>query len=266
VWYARYFLAVLCVCIPLSAQNACAGFMAYGSNIVNVRGHDHFHFHPEYAMRNGDTDFGVTMQYPSAVLIRVFDERHDRFQGFGPNSDQALTVDESWHQDVTATLGKARRLDAGGYEERMLCYTSARPGDDTVVLFTLPRCPDECKRVAEIQVRPQKRDVRVLDKCSATPGVHAGIATQSGLKLGLTRAQVQAILGPPQATRGDKWLYAASVSVALSKEEATRRGYPQLENKPGPGYSPEPSFDKFIVVWFKADQVSAFRVNMDWGL
>ncbi len=206
------------------------------------------------------------MQYPTDVLIRVFDERHDRFLGFGSNGDQALTVDESVHQDVTATLGKAKRLNLGGYEERMLCYASTRPGDDTVVLFTLSKCPENCTRVMEIQVRAKKREVRVLDKCAATPGVHAGIATQSGLKLGLTRAEVQAILGPPQATRGDTWLYAASVSVAFSKEEATRRGYPQLEHVPGPGYSPEPGFDKFIVVWFKHDRVSAFRVNMDWGL
>jgi len=206
------------------------------------------------------------MQYPTDVLLRVFDERHDRFQGFGPNGDQTLTVDESVHQDVTATLGKAKRLDVGGYEERMLCYTSARPGDDTVALFTLSHCPDNCERVMEIQVRAKKQEVRVLDKCSATPGVHAGIATQSGLALGLTHAQVQAILGPPQATRGGKWLYAAAVSVGFSKEEAARRGYPQLEHVPGPGYSPEAGFDKYIVVWFKGDRVSAFRVNMDWVL
>ncbi|MDO9630517.1 MAG: hypothetical protein Q7I92_01275, partial [Humidesulfovibrio sp.] len=205
--------------------------------------------------------------YPSDVLVRVFDERHDRFQGFGPNGDQTLTVDESVHQDVTAVLGKTQRLNLGGYEERMLCYASARPGDDTVVLFTLSHCPDDCSRVMEIQVRAKKREVRVLDKCSATPGVHAGIATQSGLTLGLTRAQVQAILGPPQAQRGDKWLYAASVSVSMSDEEARRRGYPQFSNARTDYPMPiEENFEKYIVVWFKDDKVSAFRVNMDWSL
>ena len=117
----------------------------------------------------------------------------------------------------------------------------------------------------EIQVRAHKREVRVLDKCSATPGVHAGIATQSGLALGLTRAQVQAILGPPQATRGDKWLYAASVSVRLSEEEYARRGMP-IPPVITADYPFSRSFTKYIVVWFKGDRVSAFRVNMDWVL
>lgn len=265
MWYARFSLAVLCVFLVLPAHNVWAGFAAHGSMVKVFSDNDHFHFQPDYALRHGDTGFGVTMQYPTNVLVRVFDERHDRFQGFGPNDDQALTVDESAHQDVTAVLGKTQRLNVGGYEERMLCYTSARSGDDTVALFTLSHCPDDCKRVMEIQVRAQKREVRVLDKCSATTGVHAGLATQSGLRLGLTRAQVQAILGPPLATRGDKWLYAASVSVAFSKEEATRRGYPQMENE-NLEYPINPVFDKHIVVWFKGDGVSAFRVNLDWGL
>jgi hypothetical protein len=226
--------------------------------------HEHISIYPDYALIGGKRSDQYNVFIPGEVLVRIFDERHDRFQGFGPNGEAALTVDESWHQDVTATLGKAKRLDVGGYKERMLCYTSARPGDDTVALFTLPRCPDECKRVAEIQVRAQKRDVRVLDKCASTPGVHAGIATQSGLKLGLTRAQVQTILGPPQATRGDKWLYAASVSVKLSDEEIARRGLP-LPQVVTPDYPFPVSFAKCIVVWFKGDRVSAFRVNMDWA-
>ena len=263
--FVRFSLVVLCILLALPARNAWAGIAAHGSRIEVYSDNDHFHFQPEYALRHGDTGFGVTMQYPKDVLIRVFDERHDRFQGFGPNGDQALSVDESVHQNVTAVLGKAKRLNVGGYEERMLCYTSTRPGDDTVALFTLTHCPDDCTRVMEIQVRAKKREVRVLDKCAATPGVHVDIATQSGLRVGLTRAQVQAILGPPQAQRGDKWLYAASVSVKFSEEEYARRGLP----KPPvitPDYPFAENFNKYIVVWFKDDRVSAFRVNMDWVL
>jgi hypothetical protein len=222
-----------------------------------------FSFYADHALIGGRQDYSFKALIPTDVLVRVFDERHDRFVGFGPNGEAALTVDESVHQDVTATLGKATRLDLGGYEERMLCYTSARTGDDTVVLFTLFHCPDDCKRVMEIQVRAKKREVRVRDKCAATAGVHAGIGTQSGLRLGLTRTEVQAILGPPQATRGDKWLYAASVSVKFSEEEYARRGLP-IPPVITPDYPFATGCDKYIVVWFKADRVSAFRVNMDW--
>ncbi len=265
MWYARFSLVALIACLALAPHKAWAGFAAHGSTIEVFSDNHHFHIHSEFALKQGATGFGVTMQYPKDVLIRVFDERHDRFQGFGPIGEAALTVDESVHQDVQAVLGKAKRLNLGGYEERMLCYTSARPGDDTVALFTLSHCPDDCTRVMEIQVRADKREARVLDKCAATKGVHAGIATQSGLKLGLTRAQVQAILGPPQAQRGDKWLYAAAVSVKFSEEEYARRGLPRPPVIT-PDYPFARGFDKFIVVWFKHDRVSAFRVNLDWGL
>ncbi len=263
--YASVLIFCICAVVTFEARSAQAWFLAHGSHVVSHRFYDSFSFYADHALVGGRQNYSFKAQYPSDVLIRVFDERHDRFQGFGPNGEAALTVDESWCQDVTEALGKAKRLDVGGYEERMLCYTSARPGDDTVVLFTLPRCPDECRRVMEIQVRAQKREVRVLDKCSATLGVHAGIATQSGLALGLTRAQVQAILGPPLAQRGDKWLYAASVSVKLSDEENVRRGLP-VAQVVTPNYPFPVAFEKHIVVWFKGDRVSAFRVNMDWGL
>jgi len=265
VWYARVLLLGICVIVTFGARAAQAGFVAHGSKVVHHRFHDSFSFYADHALVGGRQDYSFKAQYPTNVLVRVFDERHDRFQGFGPNGEAALTVDESVHQDVTEVLGKARRLNVGGYEGRMLCYASARPGDDTVALFTLYHCPDDCKRVMEIQVRAQKRDVRVLDKCSATPGVHAGIATQSGLALGLTRAQVQAILGPPQAQQGDKWLYAASVSVKFSEEEFARRGLPR-PTVVTLDYPFARDFDKYIVIWFKGDRVNAFRVNLDWGL
>jgi len=64
------------------------------------------------------------------------------------------------------------------------------------------------------------------------------------------------------------WFYAASVSLAMSREEATRRGFPAVEHVPVPGtsYSPTPGFDKFIVLWLRDGRVSAWRVWLDWGM
>jgi hypothetical protein len=124
--------------------------------------------------------------------------------------------------------------------------------------------------VSEIQVRARKREVRVLSKCAQVPGVHAGLATQSGLKLGMTAAEAEAVLGPPQhiqkGLQGTMWFYAASVSVAVSREEATRRGYPQLARVSGQSYPGNVGFDKYIVLWLREGRVSAWRVWLDWGL
>jgi hypothetical protein len=112
-----------------------------------------------------------------------------------------------------------------------------------------------------------RRGVQVESAACAKRGLRAKLSCQCGLTLGLTRAQVQAILGPPQAQRGDKWLYAASVSVSMSDEEAKRRGYPQFSNARTDYPMPiEEDFEKFIVIWFKGDRVNAFRVNLDWVL
>lgn len=271
MWCARFSILLACALL-LPPAAASAGFLAHGAEIDDVRGHDYFAFHSDYALKGGMQTYGFQANYPDEVFERIFDEAHDRFNGFGPEGNATLTVDESLRADVEATLGTTTRLNVGGYEERVLCYASSRPGDDTVALFTLSKCPENCQRVSEIQVRARKREVRVLDKCARVPGVHAGIATQSGLHLGMTGAEVEAVLGRPQhiqkGLQGTMWFYAASVSVAMSREEATRRGFPGVEHMPVPGtsYSPTPLFDKYIVLWLRGDRVSAWRVWLDWGL
>ena len=98
------------------------------------------------------------------------------------------------------------------------------------------------------------------------------MATESGLHLGMTATEVEAVLGKPQhiqkGLQGTMWFYAASVGVAMSREEAARRGFPGVEHVPVPGtsYSPTPGFDKVIVLWLREGRVSAWRVWLDWGL
>ena len=268
MWCAkRVLLVFLLMASPIQAW---AGLLAHGSALEkDASENEYYAFHADQTLKGGDRVYGFLAKFPAPVFDRIFDERHDRFVGFGPDANATLTVDESLRHDVERVLGTTTRLNVGGYEERVLCYASSRPGDDTVALFTLSKCPDNCQRVSEIQVRAKKREVRVLDKCARVPGVHAGIATKSGLRLGMTAAEVEAVLGNPQhiqkGLQGTMWFYAASVGVALSDEEADRRGYPQLSY----GRMDFPwhlGFDKFIVLWLREGRVSAWRVWLDWGL
>jgi len=253
--------------------SAWAGLWAYGSEYADRWPYSPSAFYSDHALIGGKR----TYSYKSTLVSdeefdRIYDETHDSFVGFGPEGNATLTVDESLRADVEGTLGKTMRLNVGGYEERVLCYASSRPGDDTVALFTLSQCPKNCQRVSEIQVRARKREVRVLSKCAQVSGVHAGLATESGLHLGMTAAEAEAVLGPPQhvqkGLQGTMWFYGASVSVAMSREEATRRGFPGVEHKPIPGTSVSPTtgFEKYIVLWLREDRVSAWRVWLDWGL
>lgn len=273
MWCARRILLMAFCALCAWPAPSWAGLWAHGSEYADRWPYSAASFYSDYALIGGERDY----EYRDTLVSdeefdRIFDEAHDRFVGFGPEGNATLTVDESLRADVERTLGKAMRLNVGGYEERVLCYASSRPGDDTVALFTLSKCPENCQRVSEIQVRARKREVRVLSKCARVPGVHAGLATESGLRLGMTDAEAEAVLGKPQhvqkGLQGTMWFYAASVGVAMSREEATRRGFPGVEHKPIPGtsVSPVPGFDKYIVLWLREGRVSAWRVWLDWGL
>ncbi|GEM_PF-668801 len=273
MWCASRILLLAFCALFACPGSAWAGLWAHGSEYVDRWPYSATSFYSDYALIGGERYYGYKDTLVSdEEFDRIFDEAHDRFLGFGPDANATLTVDESLRHDVKRTLGPATRLNVGGYEERVLCYASSRPGDDTVALFTLSKCPDNCQRVSEIQVRARKREVRVLDKCARVPGVHAGLATESGLHLGMTATEVEAVLGKPQhiqkGLQGTMWFYAASVGLAMSREEAARRGFPGVEHVPVPGtsYSPTPVFQKFIVLWLRGDRVSAWRVWLDWGL
>lgn len=270
MWCARRILLVV-FCVLLTCPGpAWSGLWAHGSETDDRREHEYVNLRADHALIGGEKDYGYGAFIPDEVFDRIFDERHDRFLGFGPDANATLTVDESVRGDVERALGATTRLNVGGYEERVLCYASSRPGDDTVALFTLSKCPENCQRVSEIQVRARKREVRVLSKCAQVPGVHAGLATESGLRLGMTGAEVEAVLGSPQhiqkGLQGTMWFYAASVGLAMSHEEAARRGFPQLARVPGKDYPGNVVFDKFIVLWLREGRVSAWRVWLDWGL
>ncbi len=261
-------LLVLALLLPVQAW---AGFLAHGSTIErSPYKYERFAFHADSGLIGGDRVYSYGTPMTDAMTDRIYDERHDRFHGFGAAGNQTLTVDESLRRDVERVLGKTMRLDVGGYEERMLCYASSRPGDDTVVLFTLAHCPYDCSRVSEIQVRARKREVRVLKKCASVPGVSRDIATESGLRLGMTANEVRAVLGSPQhvqkGLQGTMWFYGASVGLYMSHAEAVRRGYPQSECAPGQAYPGSTGFDKYIVVWLRQDRVTAWRVWLDWSL
>lgn len=79
------------------------------------------------------------------------------------------------------------------------CYTSATPSDRTAVLLLYGLDKGD----ATIAVVSDVAFIRQPSLCARTPRVHAGLATLSGIRMGLSRAQVRAILGRPMAA--DSW-------------------------------------------------------------
>jgi hypothetical protein len=116
-------------------------------------------------------------------------------------------------EDLTQTLGQAPAMKAKDPENSLVCYASSGP-DRTVLEFENWTDP--------IEFRLFKGSPELVKECLPTDGVSASISTTSGLRLGLTRDQVVAILGQPQKIRAGHWSYESSTVRALMTDEKAR--------------------------------------------
>ena len=130
------------------------------------------------------------------------------------------------------------------------CYTAATPSDRTAVLLLY----GVDKGDATIAVVSDVAFIRQPSLCARTPRVHAGLATLSGIRLGMSRAQVRAILGRPMAA--DSWRDGIE---SIKREPLT----PALNRKLGwdEGRATHRTRLQKVVVWYEKDTVIGFEVE-----
>jgi len=130
------------------------------------------------------------------------------------------------------------------------CYTAAAPSDRTAVLllYGVYGFVDAIAVVSDVAF------IRQPSLCARTPRVNAGLATLSGLKLGLTRQQVRAILGRP--TAADSWRDGI---LSVKWEPLT----PALNRKLGWEVTRATHRTRLqsVVVWYKDNVVIGFEVE-----
>jgi len=117
--------------------------------------------------------------------------------------------------DVETKLGKSavRRC---GIEEEEVCYL-AGTGQTRVVFEAGPGTCLVGFRVIAGSLRPP-----CYRGCPRASQVTGDVQTEGGLKLGLTREQLIALLGPPKEIRGDKLSFEWESRQAMTKEEEER--------------------------------------------
>lgn len=130
------------------------------------------------------------------------------------------------------------------------CYTAATPSDRTAVLllYGVYGLVDAIAVVSDVAF------IRQPSLCARTPRVHAGLATLSGIRLGMSRAQVRAILGKPLAA--DSWRdgiesvkwepLTPALNRKLGWEEMRATHRTRLQQ---------------VVVWYEKDTVIGFEVE-----
>jgi hypothetical protein len=130
------------------------------------------------------------------------------------------------------------------------CYTAATPSDKTAVLllYGVYGLVDAIAVVSDVAF------IRQPSLCARTPRVHAGLATLSGIRLGMSRAQVRAILGRPMAA--DSWRDGIE---SVKWEPLT----PALNRKLGweEGRATHRTRLQQVVVWYDKNTVIGFQVE-----
>ena len=197
-----------------------------------------------------------------AILERLLNPAHVTVTGLGEAGNATLRMGDDTKAALFALLGPAKRLTDWQRCVHEFGYISARPGDSTVVVVNMANpCLDNEDYVSGFLVcfSPSvlpKEYRPSLKRFVPSAGIHAGLATQSGLKLGMTRAEVEAVLGKPLWKENDSYSYGALGEVSLPPAFLiTRWHWPKdAESRLG-------ADDHTLDVWFVGGQVSAFFVS-----
>lgn len=131
------------------------------------------------------------------------------------------------------------------------CYVSSRKGDGTTLLLVwgtngMAQC------IAVFRSRDQ---LAPSVDCAPSDAVQAGLHTPEGLRLGMTRTEVEALLGPPNGHDAGRLGYAR-----VSRLQATKELLRRLGRRYEPGETTVMRFQQ-VMVWLRDDRVVGFAVE-----
>jgi len=156
----------------------------------------------------------------------IMDPAQGAFTGLGPDGNRTLVVDRTPPEELFAILGRVPRLPDKAPETPTFGYVSSRPGDTTVLLARLDDCPTNgCDRLFRVELRADALGLSLADHLHPTPGLGRDAATASGLRLGMTRKEVRAILGEPRREDSHAMFYEADSKRWLTEAEQEDRAF-----------------------------------------
>jgi len=126
-------------------------------------------------------------------------------------------------ETLMAKFGKAAIVSRGDAASgrQQICYEASKHNSKQHLVFEFGEVEETFYL---FQDGPAWTGQELCTKISSTHWV-----TPSGLKLGITRSQVEKILGPPDATNGDRIVYVRETKRKTSPEEFARlrKDYPR---------------------------------------
>lgn len=140
----------------------------------------------------------------------------------------ALTYDDLFGK-VAKHLGKAEMTFRGDAStaRQQACYVSSTGPSKTFLIF------EQGEVELAFYLFTDGRSWNGIDRCTKSEMIFPGIATGAGLRLGLTRDEVEGILGSPTVRDGDDLIYWNQVAKRSSPNELAkaREQYPKMTEK-----------------------------------
>lgn len=153
----------------------------------------------------GDSAFTARLRTGRAYDLPVMQAEHFAITGLGKGTGKSLVLDTLPFDAAEKIFGPAPIINIDGVTRYLRCYTSTQPDDRTAVLVN----PSMGGTLGGMTILADKGQVQQQGLCRGSEVVHSGLATKSGLRLGMTRPEVEALLGPPHGLRKNKLLYSA---------------------------------------------------------
>ena len=131
-----------------------------------------------------------------------------------------LQLDKTTIEEAQQYLGASPRVHLGGHASPFVCYRSTSPADDTVLTFSFEDYGKH-PRLNGYQIIDGTERFKAQTHCGRSTLVSRALASQGGVKLGLTREQVQRIWDVPVTFKGNHLLIHFSAYKEGQRDDGT---------------------------------------------
>ena len=139
-----------------------------------------------------------------------------------------LFIGDCAPQDVYSKLGPGIAFkDTAEADETQVCYVSDK--DETLILFSFENF--QCSR---FRLLSQKKRFYKWHFCEKTPLISKHLTTASGIKLGMSKSELKAILGAPHRESDENMSYAYEWKQKMNKTENGEAGQHSKDVKKNP--------------------------------
>jgi hypothetical protein len=174
----------------------------------------HMQDHSDWWSKNSEKYSGLTVK----PLEKDFDTNNFKIL--------SLSLDTVGSDKIAATLGKARSVRRGdaSFSRTQACYVSIGDSEKVHLIFEFGEGMESI-----FYLFRGGAEWKGSNLCVKSNRVSGDLTTGTGLKLGLSRAEVETILGKPDFVAGDRIAYCREFQRKATKEEfeRSRREYPE---------------------------------------